>query len=143
MRAYFLPSSWPILASQRPHLWSVTPRYLELPLANPVLWRRRMCTNSSLVQFLIWQKTQPPPTGYQPSDKTDIYPAHLVVQSAYSLDYLLQILLIVAQIEVDVGLQPPELDRRAIVGPATRQTVVSVQFMVKSGQKEFKSSLIN
>jgi len=55
--AYFLPRSWPILASQRPHLCSVTPRYLELPLANPVLCRRSMCTNSSLVQFLIWRQT--------------------------------------------------------------------------------------
>ena len=57
MSAYFLPRSCPILASQRPHLCSVTPRYFELPLANPVLWRRSMCTNS-LVQFLIW-KAQP------------------------------------------------------------------------------------
>lgn len=31
--------------------------------------------------------------------------------------HLLQILLVVAQIEVDVGFQPPELDRRAIIGP--------------------------
>jgi hypothetical protein len=36
-------------------LCKVTPLYFELPLANPVLWRRSMWTNSSLVQFLIYQ----------------------------------------------------------------------------------------
>ena len=51
--AYFFPRSWPIRASHRPHLCWVTPRYFELPLANPVLWRRSMWTNSSLVQFFI------------------------------------------------------------------------------------------
>lgn len=55
--AYFFPRSCPIRASHLPHLCSVTPRYLELPLANPVLWRRSMCTNSSLDQFLIYQHT--------------------------------------------------------------------------------------
>ena len=53
MPAYFLPRSGPIIASQWPHLCSVTPWHFELPLANPMLWRRSMCTNS-LVQFLIW-----------------------------------------------------------------------------------------
>ena len=54
MSAYFLPRSCPILASQWPHLCIVTPRHFELPLANPMLWCRSMCTNS-LVQFLIWK----------------------------------------------------------------------------------------
>jgi hypothetical protein len=38
--AYFLPRNWPMRASHRPHLWSVTPLYLELPRGNPVLCRR-------------------------------------------------------------------------------------------------------
>lgn len=53
-KVYFLPSNWPMRASHLPHLWSVTPRYFELPLANPVLCLRSMCTNSSFVRFLIW-----------------------------------------------------------------------------------------
>lgn len=51
--SYFLPRNWPIRASQRPHLCNVTPLYFELPLENPVLWRRRICTNSSFVKLLI------------------------------------------------------------------------------------------
>lgn len=52
-RSHFLPRNCPIRASHRPHLCSVTPLYFELPLENPVLWRRRICTNSSLLKLLI------------------------------------------------------------------------------------------
>ena len=40
-------------ASQRPHLWRVTPLYFELPREKPVLCRRRTCTNSSLDKLFI------------------------------------------------------------------------------------------
>lgn len=108
--AYFLPRSCPILASQRPHLCSVTPRYFELPLANPVLCRRSMCTNSSLVQFLIWKA--------HPSIDRESWRncrCHLMFSCSY---YLLQIILLVAQTEVDVRLEAAELDRSSIVRPA-------------------------
>jgi hypothetical protein len=39
-QAYFLPRNWPMRASHLPHLWSVTPLYLELPRGSPVLCRR-------------------------------------------------------------------------------------------------------
>lgn len=55
--SYFLPRNCPILASHRPHLCNVTPRYLELPLEKPVLCLRRMWTNSSLDRVFICANT--------------------------------------------------------------------------------------
>lgn len=53
---YFISRGSPVRVSQRPHLLSAT-RYLELPLENPLLCLRSVCTNSSFERFIICTRT--------------------------------------------------------------------------------------
>ena len=47
------------------------------------------------------------------------------------MSYLLQIILIVLQLEVDVGVKASELDRGAIIGPAQSNSTIAAHQQAK------------
>jgi len=114
---YFTATASLLLAKKLPHpsfpAAALVQRHATILRASPrepCALRRSMCTNSSLVQFLIWKA--------HPSIDRESWRncrCHLMFSCSY---YLLQIILLVAQTEVDVRLEAAELDRSSIVRPA-------------------------
>lgn len=70
---YFIPRGSPVRVSQRPHLLIAT-LYLELPLANPLLCLRSVCTNSSFDRFIICTQTAR-------KDNANHFLCHLLIKS--------------------------------------------------------------
>lgn len=114
---HFLPRNCPIRASHRPHLCRVTPLYFELPLEKPVLWRRSMCTNSSLVRFFICIYSKEAKLTNHKSTKVKTC---LVSLSTSAFPNLFQIIFIIAEIKVDVSINATELDCSSIIRSNTR-----------------------
>lgn len=118
--SYFLPRNCPIRASHRPHLCNVTPLYLELPRENPVLWRRSMCTNSSLVKFFIcWAMKEKKAYLIRSSPVRKNKNQNLNWDIA-STTNLLKIFIIITDIKIDVCIQPTKFNCSTIICPRVR-----------------------